>query len=121
MPVIDNFEISLFLKLQRAFNDGAEINSYDIAKEYFSITSDEAKKDFNNNTNRFLSSKNMFVLSRAKKLSKEGLISIRKEGKKIYFILNNDKVLLKKHKFPDGLKNAIFIKDLKNKWTIYEI
>ena len=111
MVVIDDFDIYSFIRIHRANLDNGFVSTYSLAKEFFNYENVEE-----------LDAKANFVSGRLKKLSKVGLIEIKRNSRKRIFILNNDKVTFKRYKLPDGkIKDCVCIKDEKNKWAVYEI
>ena len=119
--IVDNLEIFLFVRLYRANQNNERISSGTVAKEFFACEGDEYNNHYKKNRNWFMTAKTNLVKNRIKKLIKEGLIDIEKRGEMTYYILNNNKVILKKCVFPSGRRDSILIKDKNNKWAVYEI
>lgn len=119
--LVDNFEIFLFVRINRAILEGQEITTGILAREFFDCSSEECKKNYNGNINRFITAKTNLIKARLKILQKEGLLEIKKDKDRTSFILNNDRVLFQRHKFPSGMKKSILILNRYNKWDAYEI
>jgi len=92
-----------------------------MAKEFFECEGEEFEERYGGEKNRFLTAKANFVKDRLNRMVREELVSVTKNSKNNVYILDNDKVVLKKMKFPDGkLKDCICIKDNSDKWMIRE-
>lgn len=72
---------------------------------------------------KFYDKKINVISNRLKRMENEGLLKMN--GSKKYAkkepIFNEERILLEKHKFPDGRKDAILIKNKENKWDIFQI
>lgn len=113
MVVFDDLDFFIIKSIYSAFDSGKEITTYKIAKEY--DWGDENPKD-----DRFFNSKTNLVSYRLKKMKEEGFVDIEKngDGKNVYNLIKEN-VILSKHKFPDGYKDAILVDC--NGWCVFEV
>ena len=92
-----------------------EISTWEIAKKY--AWEDKNERMDSRQKDRYFSVKSNFIKSRLKKMSEEGFVSSENN----IFIIDRNKVLLKKHKFPCGIRQALIVLDKSKKWNIYEL
>ena len=107
-------ELDIFLIYEIYNRD--ETTTWEITKKYYGIVP-KSEEEY-----RTVFAKLILIKFRLKKLSKMGLVSIKKEpktNKNIYnLILKNIKVGT--HKFPDKKAKAVYLR-LNNKWQIFEV
>lgn len=102
----------------KSFLEKGVTTTWEIAKEFY--WGDKPRNMSKRQENEFHSKKTMVIEYRMKKLEKENLIKIEKNSEKI-FVLDSDKVLLRRHKFPNGFKESLLVQDTKGYWSIYQI
>ena len=98
-----------FFILKEIFFSKPSITTWEITIKYFG-----KNRDLN-----FIMKKHILIKSRLKRMAKEGLIIISKNKGKNEYNLIKDKIKFCKHKFPNGYKKAILIKN--NKWMAFEL
>lgn len=108
---IDNFDIFIIKEIY--FNN---LGTWEITKKYHS----ELKNLNNEHRKKKLDAKHSFVKYRLKKMSDYGFIVMIKEGDRYNYILDKDKVIIGKHRFPDGYYNTIILKN-DNSWCAFQI
>ena len=119
--ILDQIDIFIIKKFWDSVDKKeGEITTWTISKEFKwddspSINCSNIKK------RNFYSNKCNFIEYRIKKMVDEELIIKIKEGKKIKYALDGCRVMIKKSKLPNGIKNCIFIKDKSDKWMIIQI
>ena len=87
-----------------------DITTWEIAKEYFKNT-DSVKLNY----------KHQLIKRRLEKMEKIGLIFIEgNRNKRKKYLLVEDNILFGKHKFPNGYRDAILIKE-SGKWMVFQI
>jgi len=108
-------ELDFFI-LKKIYFSKPHITTWQITKEAFKDIDLKTKKG-----KRKLKDKHNFIKYRLKKMVESGLIFIseNKKGKKEY-ILIKDNVKFSKHKFPEGYRKAIMIRE-NGKWMIFEL
>ncbi len=114
MVLLDSLDIVI---LKKIYLKGVT-TTWDIANSY--SWEDKPKELSKIQRNNFFSAKTNLIEYRIKRLAKDGLIHIERNSEKI-FVLDTKRVIIKKHKFPSGYKNALLIKDLNNSWIIFQI
>jgi len=92
-----------------------EISTWDIAKRY--SWEDKDNRMDSRQKDRYFDIKNGLIKCRLNKMIIEGFVS--KDNKT--FIIDKNKVMIKKHKFPSGIRNALIVLDKSKKWSIYEL
>lgn len=107
-------ELDFFI-LEKIYFAKPEITTWGMAKQYFP-TNTKTKKGI-----RKLEGKHILIKQRLKKMEGVGLVKIKKDkkGKNEYFLLV-DNVIFSKHKFPNGYKKAVLIKD-NSKWICFQL
>jgi len=102
----------------REFYEKRVTTTWEMAKNYNWL--DKPNHIKNKEENNFFQSKSMMIEYRIKRFIKEGFVKIEGNGEKI-FVLDEERVKISKHKFPNGIKNCLMIKNKNNKWFILEI
>jgi len=119
---IGKFERFFIVRINRAIQDNESLSTWDLACEHFLCNGDEFEKKYKGSRLRFITAKTNLVNARLKRMRGEGLITIKKNSRKNKFILNNDRVVFKKYKFPDKkMRPSICIKDKENRWSVFQI
>jgi len=101
-------ELDFFI-LKEIFFAKPSTTTWEITKKYFGT----------NHSLDFIIKKHILVKSRLKRMAKEGLIIISKNGRRNEYNLIKDKIRFCRHKFPNGYKKAILIKN--DKWMAFEL
>lgn len=124
--ILDELDLFILLTIENHVKNEKEITTYDIAKLF-------NWKDLNNSKLRnapdrkyFFSGKTMKIAFRLERMSDFGLIEIGidKESlkKKKTYTINAYNFDHKKHTFPSGRKDSVFIRDCSTgKWMIIEL
>jgi len=92
-----------------------EIGTWEIAKRY--DWEDKNERMDSRQKDRYFTLKTNFIKTRLKKMIEEGFVSKSKN----IFIIDRDKIMLKKHKFPCGIRDSLIVFDKSKKWNIYEL
>ncbi|MHA1329736.1 MAG: hypothetical protein ACTSR2_01540 [Candidatus Hodarchaeales archaeon] len=113
MAVYDDLD---FFILRKIYFSKPHITTWDIAKEFFKDIDLRTKEGL-----RELDSKHNMIKYRLRRMQKLGLIFISKNSNgKNEYVLIKDNVIFSKHKFPDGYKDAILIKE-NGKWMVFQL
>lgn len=110
-------EIDIFI-LKEIFGKGV-VTTWNMALSY--NWPDKPKSMIKSKENAFFSAKTGLIEYRIKRLAKEGFIKIEKNNGEKIFILDEDRIIINKHKLPCGYKECLFLKDSENKWMICQI
>jgi len=117
--IIDELDVFLIRTIAEYALKEKEITTWDLAKKY----------DWGKNWEKlsvlkrkqFLDGQSTRITYRLKRMSEEGIVSIKKDNHKNHFVLDGNRIRCIKHTFPNGRKNAVLIKDSENKWSAFEI
>ena len=112
--ILNNVDIEI---LRMIYQKGV-ITTWDIANNF--NWEDKPKEMDKSKKQVFYSAKTNLIEYRIKRLAKEGLIKIEKNEESI-FILDEKRVLIKKHKLPCGYRECLLIKELDGKWCVFQI
>jgi len=102
----------------KEFYEKRVTTTWDMSKNY--KWTDKKRNLTNREENKFFLSKSMMIEYRIKRFIKEGFVKIEGNGEKI-FVLDVERVKISRHKFPNGMKGCLMIKNKNNKWVILEI
>ena len=112
MVVFDDLDFFIIKKIYNAFVDKKEITTWDLAKMYkWDIVPE--------NLGRFLTNKNNLIALRLKRMAGGGFVVVEKngDGKNVYTLVK-DKVIMCKHRFPNGYHDAILVNC--NGWCVFQ-
>lgn len=117
----DKLSIYLCVRLITATLNEEQITTWDIAKEYFKDEED-VRRIYNGNSTRYLVAKSNLVYNRLKEMEKRGIVKIQIKNKVKTFVVEVDRIFLKKSRFMDNkLKEYLCVKDKSEKWDIFEL
>lgn len=99
------------------------ITSTQLAQGFYTVDERVLRDEYNNNLTRFWTTKTNGVLSRLKKMDKEGLIKLTKNGDRALNIEITSRVVFDKMKVPDGNKRVecFYLKGTDGRWDAYQI
>ncbi len=103
-------EIDLFL-LESILRSKSRISTWILAKKFFNESEE----------NRYLTKKCNLIIKRLNVMKKSGLIVIQKNKNENNYILDKNRVFIKKLKIKGKNLNFLFIKETGNGWQIFEI
>lgn len=104
-----------FFLIQSIYKAKKEISVWDITKKCFNnlnLKTREGKRE--------LTHKYILVQYRLKKMKEAGFLFMGEKNGKNEYILIKELVKIGKHKFPNGYKNAILIKE-DGKWMVFQL
>ena len=107
--IIDETDLKILKIFDKLVNGNENITTWHIAKKLFPKIK-----------GKILIDKSNFVNYRLDRMICCGIIEKKKNGKKYDYYLDSDRVLFKKHKFPDGYRDSILLKT-GNKWSAWEL
>ena len=116
--IISELDIYLIKEIAESVLRGEDITTWDLAKKY-DWGEDLSKLSVLKRT-EFINGRTTSLNYRMQRMSKEGLVTIRKEDGKNHYVLDSDRIRYCKHKFPSGIKDCIMVLD-DNKWAVFEI
>ena len=114
MAILDDLSCFIITAIWEASLENKEISTWSLADEFFSYDGETKNRELTKHATK--------ILSRLKRMEKDKWIEIvNKKGHKDY-IINTDKIFLKKITFPDGKRrDAVCVKDEKNRWMACQV
>jgi len=127
MIVCDRITAQIIAEIYKAALKKEKITTWGIAQR---VNWGDKPENINSiNKQRYYIIKNKCVIERIKVMVKDGLVAVEevyveKNGKirkRKDFVIMGDRVLVGRHKFPNGMHDAILLKRIDSQWIILEV
>ena len=121
--ILTEFDLHLIVGVWEHYLQNKSFSSFDGAKKFFKNSDEEINKHYDGIANRFWSAKTNTAKHKLNVLVENYVLRKIENGKRYSYVPNKNKCVIKVSRFPDGKENKdyVCVKDMKNKWLIFQI